>query len=229
MILSAVKVDLGARALTKKVGNMNLETLKAAEEQFFNEYPEGFGSPEFVDIIKRHNVDKLSLFAKEELSKEKFEDTNKVVAAAIKIITTSSMVSVFEKMRFRDYSKSLTRMRKKTFAKGFYELLHGDQQKGFELLLSELERHKLAKWTIISAVPFYYKPKKEYFIKPMTTKGVISRLELDLEYKPKPTWAFYKKYRTALNKMKKAVDQELSPNHAAFTGFLMMSLEEDEL
>ncbi len=207
---------------------MNLETLKTAEEQFFNEYPEGFKAPEFVEIIKRHNVDKLSLFAKEELGKEKFEDTNKVVAAAIKIITTSSMVSVFEKMRFRDYSKSLAGVRKKSFAKGLCELLHGDQQVGFEILLSELERHKLAKWTLISAVPFYYKPKKEYFVKPMTTKSVISRLELNLEYKPKPTWVFYKKYRIALNKLKRNVDKSLSPNNAAFTGFLMTSFDESD-
>lgn len=206
---------------------MNLKTLKTAEDQFFHEYPQGFQDPGMQAIIRRHNVDKLSLFAKEDLSEESFENPSAVIAAATKILTTSSMVSMFERMRFKDFAKSLAGARKKAFVQALYEQLHGDQQKGFEMFLSELERHKLAKWVMISALPFHYKPKKDYFIKPMTTKAIINNMELDLLYKPKPTWEFYKKYRTSLNKMKKSVDKSLSPNHAAFTGFLMMSFMED--
>ena len=60
-------------------------------------------------------------------------------------------------------------------------------------------------------------------MKPTTTKGIISHFEIEgLEYNPTPTYAFYKKYRSLINKMKKEVDVSLSPSNAAFCGFLMM-------
>ena len=62
------------------------------------------------------------------------------------------------------------------------------------------------------------------FVKPTTTKGVIKTFELDdLVYHPRPTYDFYVRYRDAIDEMKSHVDASLSPNNAAFTGFLMMT------
>jgi hypothetical protein len=62
-------------------------------------------------------------------------------------------------------------------------------------------------------------------VKPTTAKGIIRKLELDhLIYNPRPSWAFYEAYRETINEMKTRVHPSLSPNNAAFTGFLMMSL-----
>lgn len=204
---------------------MNTETLKKAEDHFFHQFPEGFQDPEMLEIIRRHNVNKLIDFAKENLSKDSFTDKSEIIKASIKIVSNSSMVSMFEKPKFRDFAKGLTGVHKKRFVDSLYEQLHGNQQEGFESFLQGLERHKLAKWTLVSALPFYHKPKKEIFIKPTTTKNVIKFFEVNLEYKPKPTWEFYKKYRLEVNKMKKAVDKSLAPSNAAFTGFLMMSMD----
>jgi hypothetical protein len=49
----------------------------------------------------------------------------------------------------------------------------------------------------------------------------------DLEYRPRPSWSFYERYRSAISDMKAHVDPSLSPNNAAFTGFLMMSTAVD--
>ena len=66
-------------------------------------------------------------------------------------------------------------------------------------------------------------------MKPTTTKNVIRQFELDdLVYKPRPSWDFYARYRDAIETMKGAVSPTLSPNNAAFTGFLMMTTAVDQ-
>ena len=88
-----------------------------------------------------------------------------------------------------------------------------------------LSHHKLAKWAIISSVAFYYAPRREVFVKPTTAKGIISLLEIKhLTYQATPSWDFYKGYQTLICDLKKKVHPRLSPNNAAFTGFLMMSM-----
>ena len=67
------------------------------------------------------------------------------------------------------------------------------------------------------------------FVKPTTTKNVIRQFEVaDLVYKPQPTWQFYADYRDLIAEMKELVDPSLSPNNAAFTGFLMMTTAVDQ-
>ena len=98
-------------------------------------------------------------------------------------------------------------------------------QLGFEITVDQLLKAKLAKWTILTVLPVYYKPKKEYFIKPTTVKKIIENFNLDLVYKPLPSWAFYRGIRGHLDQMKKHADIRLAPSNAAFTGFLMMTME----
>ena len=88
-----------------------------------------------------------------------------------------------------------------------------------------LAHHKIAKWPIVSAVPYYLFPNKEAFVKPTTAKGIIAFLELeDLHYKPMPSWEFYRGYLKVLDQVKKEVHPSLSPGYAALSGFLMVSM-----
>ena len=104
-------------------------------------------------------------------------------------------------------------------------MLHGKQQMGFEMLLSILKSRKLAKWSLLTILPVYFHPQSEVFVKPTTAKGIIDYFELSgLTYRPLPSWEFYNGYRRQILDMKSRVSPSLSPNNAAFTGFLMMSL-----
>ena len=106
------------------------------------------------------------------------------------------------------------------------EFLHGEQYAGFEALVELLLTEKIAKWSLLTIIPTYYAPTKEVFVKPTTAKGVIRYFEVEnLAYKPAATWRFYKGYRSLINKTKKKVDKKLSPSNAAFSGFLMMSMD----
>ena len=209
---------------------MNLKRLKQAEAEFLARYPGGFNHPDMVTIGKKHNVGKMTEQAKELLSKKSFQKTGPVLDSLIKIVSRSSMVSIFEKPKFRDYVNGLDRDEREALAMGFQLLLHGKQQRGFEIVIDILARGKLAKWSLITICPNYMKPLDEVFVKPTTAKNVIKYLELEnLDYKPRPSWAFYEEFRRQILAMKEKVDPSISPSNAAFTGFLMMSLGDHQI
>ena len=206
---------------------MNIELLKAAEGKFMSQYPGGFESEEMKAIGKKHRIDKMTALVHEVFAKEKFIFPEQIVEDMTKVISKSSMVSLFEKPKFRDFTRSLEPVRKEILAQGLYELLHGNQEKGFMQMLEVLIDGKLAKWSLVTIIPVYYYPNKEIFVKPTTTKNVIRVFELeDIVYKPRPSYEFYVKYKAYINEMKKHVNEFCKPNNPAFTGFLMMVMEE---
>lgn len=205
---------------------MNTKRLKEAEKKFLKRYPGGFAHPEMEKIAEKHKPEKMTELAQESYAKDKFSDPDEIVKSMIRIVTRSSMVSVFEKPRFRDFAKGLDTTGKKKLALALKELIHGKEADGFESLVAILKKRKLAKWPLVTVHLAYYRPNKEVFVKPTTAKGIISHFEVQgLEYNPTPTYAFYKKYRSLINKMKKEVDASLSKGNAAFCGFLMMSTD----
>lgn len=205
---------------------MNLEKLKQAEEKFLNTYPGGFEHPDMAAIGKKHMMDKRISQVQEMFAKDQFKDAREVVQNMSKMVSRSSMISLFEKPKFRDYVNTLHNQHETILAHGLKEMLHGDQEQGFNMMLDVLIEGKLAKWSLMTVLPVYFSPKKEVYVKPTTTKGVIQQYDLEtLHYKPRPSWEFYKEYRSIIQKMKANVDKRLSPNNAAFTGFLWMSME----
>jgi hypothetical protein len=143
----------------------------------------------------------------------------------VKVVSRSSMVSLFEKPRFRDFVKALDEHEKAFLVNALRDMLHGRQQAGFEAMVDILQTGKLAKWSLVTIIPAYYKPTREVFVKPTTARGILRYFELDDPvYRPTPSWDFYRKYRKLINEGKKEVDRRLSPSNAAFSGFLMMTV-----
>ena len=204
---------------------MNIEKLKQAEQAFLNRYPGGFTHPEMQAIGKKHRMDKMIDQTQQYFAKKNFRDTGDIIDNMIKIVSRSSMVSIFEKPKFKDFANSLSPKERNQLVAGLKEQLHGDERKGFEKIVDLLKMGRMAKWSLISICPVYFRPQQEVFVKPTTAKGVIAHFELDeLHYRPQPYWEFYEKYRDIIQHMKTRVDPSLSPNSAAFSGFLMMSL-----
>ncbi|MEH6515338.1 MAG: hypothetical protein V7742_01560 [Halioglobus sp.] len=205
---------------------MNYQKLRTAEANFLQRYPGGFSDPEMATIKKKHNVDKLVEFAQASFEPQNFNRPEFIVESVLKVVSRSSMVSRFEKPKFRDFIQALNSHEREALAAAFEKRLYGRNKKqGFEEILGMLSHHKLAKWAVISVVPFYFSPQKEAFVKPTTAKGILAYLEIeDLIYKPTPSWSFYQGYQKLLAEIKKEVVPTLSPNNAALTGFMMMSL-----
>jgi len=204
---------------------MNLARLKAAEKHFMQLYPGGFAHPEMVKIGKKHNVPKMTEFCQQSFSKKACKNTKETCENMVKAVSRSSMVSMFEKPKFRDFVKGLDLSEKEFLVKALVNFLHGKQQLGFEAFVDLLRTQKLAKWSLITIIPAYFNPTQEVFIKPTTTKNAIQFFDIkDLVYKPAPTWEFYYGYRKLINQIKQKVAPSLSPSNAAFSGFLMMSM-----
>lgn len=202
---------------------MNLDKLKEAESAFLYKYPGGFDNPEIQTIGKKHRMSKRITQAQACFAVSKFRDQEEICADMTKVVNASSMVSLFEKPKFRDLLKILNNKQKSILSHGLKNFLHGNQEKGFNDMLEILRSGKLAKWSLMTIIPNYYHPEQEVFVKPTTTKGVIATFELEgLIYKPQPSWEFYQRYREALLEMKDLVDSSLTPSNAAFSGFLMM-------
>jgi hypothetical protein len=205
---------------------MNLLRVKEAEAAFLERFPLGFQDPGLAPIRKRHNVDRLTAFARENLDELALGQPQKFCDLLLTIIGRSSMVSRFEKAPFRDAINSLSSKDKQKLASAFEKRLFGRRkQAGFEEIVDFFARFKLARWSLVSAVPFYFAPTREAFVKPTTAKMIIARLEVDeLDYRPRPDWAFYDGYRRLIGNIKQLVDPSLASNNAAITGFLMSSL-----
>lgn len=205
---------------------MNQVRLKEAEERFLIRYPGGFANQEILQIAKEHKIEKMKKLAQDCFSPEQFASAEQIVESMHKVISQSSLISIFEKPRFRDVIKSLNANEKEHLAHGLKEFLHGDQAFGFRLITGLLQEYKLAKWPLVTVCSVYYHPDKEIFIKPTTTKGIIAHFELTgLKYNSTPTFEFYQAYREQLLQMKQAVDVSLQVDNAAFCGFLMMAMD----
>lgn len=206
---------------------MNIKKLKDMEEEFLTFYPTGFEDEKFFPTMKKFDPSKLEEFTKKSFKKENFSNPNLVVDAFFKIIQKSALVSLFDKLKFKDMLLTLTNYEKDMLSIELYELLYGNKKNGFEGLVEFLNEYKLAKWTIISVILYYNDRQKEYFIKPTTTKNVIKYFEIKyLVYKPKPSFEFYDSYKKVLNEMKKNVHKTLKIDNAAFTGFLRIGMED---
>jgi hypothetical protein len=205
---------------------MNLEKLKEAEEAFLHRYPGGFDNPAIIAMRnKKHKPDQMIALAQESFSKGNFRFPDLISQNMIKVINRSSIISVFEKPRFRDFVTNLSPQSRDLLATGMEQLLHGMEQAGFEIILELLKNDRLAKWSLITVCQTYFHPQRDVFVKPTTVKGVIEYFELkSLHYKSNPSWGFYEAYRSAFHEMKSMVDTSLAPTNPAFSGFLLMSI-----
>lgn len=205
---------------------MNLQKLKEAEANFFAFYPKGFEDEGLLPIIKRHNTEGIGKSVRELFAPERFSHTEEIGESFAKIVSKSSLISLFEKPKVRDMVKQMSMEQQDMFAIGLYELLHADKEKGFGILVDLLGIYKLAKWSIVTLIPYYYARDTSFFIKPTTTKDIIRFFDIEgLVYKPRPTYVFYERYTKVLNTMKSQVSPLIGEDNAGFTGFLMMTMK----
>ncbi len=205
---------------------MNVLKLKEAEAAFLGRFPEGFGDPGLEVVRKRHNVERLADFARERLTETTLSRPHAFAEVLGTLVARSSMVSRFEKPAFAEFIGGLGSLDRRRLADAFRKRLFGRKKReGFDEIVELFARHKLARWSLVSAAPFYFAPAKEAFVKPSTAKRIVEYLEIEeLRYHPRPSWPFYVGYRRLILEIKQLVDSRLTPNNAATTGFLMATV-----
>jgi len=214
---------------------MNIKKLKQAEESFMDRYPLGFDTPEIQAISKKHRMDKIVAFTKDNFTLSALENVDDAIENSIRLVQRSTMVSLFEKPKFRDGLRSMGLDERTFFIESLKQLLHGDEELGFHQMLDIFINYGLAKWTLITVFRCYYYPETDLLYKPTTVKNVIKYFEIEnLIYKPRPSYDFFIRYRDIINDMKKEVNPMVTGIYnAGFSGFLMMAMqmaaEEDEV
>ncbi len=207
---------------------LNNDRLLQAQAEFLSSYPGGFAHPDMQAIAKKHKVSKMQDLVQQSFAPDAFVSDKAITAAMVKTVSSSSLVSVFEKPKFRDFVAAADSQTHGMLTEGLYNFLHGEQQKGFVSLVKALAPAKLAKWSLVTVIPNYYHPDTEVFVKPTTAKGVIRQFELQVpDYRPMPYWDFYTAYRETIMTMKALCEPSLGVSNVAFCGFLMMSQSND--
>lgn len=205
---------------------MRIDKLHDLQGDFFARYAEGFMDPEMIKMGKKHNVDKVVDFTHESFSETQFGKPESIIKSLTQVVSKSSMISMFDKPKLRDALLTLAPKERDALADAVFKLLYSDEQKGFEQILDQLVILKLGRWSLMSVLPFYFDPQNHWFIKPNTTKSILKYFEVDKQmiYKPRPSYAFYQEYSDFLTQLRDESDPRLSPNNAAYTGFLMMTI-----
>ena len=205
---------------------MRIDKLFELQGDFFARFPDGFEDEAIVKLRKKHNVDKLAIQAQEAFAETKFGMPESIIQSMILMTSRSSMVFMFDKLRFRDSVGALSPAERERLADALFDRLHGNKEKGFNQILEQLVTLKLGSWSMISAIPYYYDMQENWFVKPSVTKSILKYFEMEKElvYKPRPSYQFYQDYSAFLANLRDEVDPKLSPNNAAFTGFLMMTI-----
>lgn len=207
---------------------MNRAKLQIAKEHFLTLYPKGFEDEGLKPIAKKHNTAKREDEVREMFAPDNFGQSELICENFSKIVSKSSLISLFEKPKVRDMVKAMGSEQKDIFSIGLNEMLHGSMKNGFEIVTDILATCKLAKWSLVTLVPYYYKREKEIFVKPTTTKDILKFFEIgDLKYRPRPTYDFYKAYKKILLDLKKESKDLKTKDNAAFTGFLMIGMKEE--
>ncbi len=201
---------------------MNEEKIRLARENFLRRYPGGFSDPAMGEISRKHKPEKMYSLAREILNPDSFERPEGILPEISRFIGLASVVSVFEKVRFRDFMKNSTADERIMLSDAFFELLHGDREKGFLMFDVLLTPFQLNKWTLVTVLPAYYYPEGEVFIKPTTVKQAIDYFEMEnLLYRSKPDYRFYAAYRENILVLKRKV--ALTDDNLALGGFIMIA------
>ena len=107
---------------------MNREKLREAEERFLAICPLGFWDPAMLSLGKKHKMAQMVPLAQESFAEEKFSDLLTVAENLVKIVSRSSMVSIFEKPKFREGVFAMDSQQLQALANGLRGFLHGNQQ-----------------------------------------------------------------------------------------------------
>lgn len=206
---------------------MRLDKLHELQGDFFARYPEGFISSDMPKAAKKYRIDSAVNFAQEAFSETQFGKPKFILKSLTQLVSKSSMVFMFDKARFRDSVLLLAPKEREALVDIVFELLHGNEQVGFEGVLNQLVALKLDQWPLMSVIPFYFDPHRNWFIKPNITKSILKYFEVDQQivYQTRPSYAFYQEYRDFLTQLRDESDPWLGVNNSAFTGFLAMSIK----
>ncbi|WP_198306347.1 hypothetical protein [Arcobacter vandammei] len=209
---------------------MNIEKLKECEDRFCEYYEKGFEDEKLAKTVKLFNTAKFHEMAKNSFALEKFSNIEQIIQDFFTILLKSPLISFYEGDILKSALKNFTMYEKDMLSIFLQDILYGDfphnLENSFDDFVELLASKNLAKWHIVTLIPYYFSLNKNYFLKPSTTRNIIKYFEIEnLKYNSKPSFEFYKAYTNNLLEMKNSVNPKLKDDNGRFTGFLRLSME----
>ena len=156
----------GAKASKDYVG------FDGARARFLGAYPQGFATPRYADDERNYKL-KAKSRLDTTVPLEKAIDGKGVGEAALAVFRATNLLSQFEMMRVQDLLRSPSA---DGFVRASARVARGEGAPALAAMASLAKPHECAKWTVVTYLPFLWRPDRHMFLKPEVTKDFAGRV-----------------------------------------------------
>jgi hypothetical protein len=153
-----------------------------ARKRFLHWFKGGFESPNYLDLERNYKV----------AAKAKLDATAPLDKAAsgsgygepvLDVFRATNLLSPFEKTRLQDVLRGPTA---DDFIRAAARFTMGERKPALLQMERALKPHDSAKWTVVTYLPFLWRPEEHMFLKPEATKDFAARVghRFHLDYEP---------------------------------------------
>lgn len=148
-------------------------------------FPEGFKSAPYLDAERNYKLAAKNVLA-ERLPLDEVFDRTGMGEDALAVFRKTNLLSPFEKTRVQELLRGPA---SDDFVRGAAMFANGDVEGGISKMHRSAEAYDVAKWTVLTYLPFFWKPDEHMFLKPEVTKDCSERVG----------HVFHHVYETSLN------------------------------
>jgi hypothetical protein len=143
-----------------------------ARARFLRFFPDGFQSDDYARQERDYKID----------AKSKIDGTVPLTQAAtgsgfgeavLSVFRATNLLSPFEKVRLQDVLRGPAA---DTFVRGAARFAMGETKPALLEMERVLRPHDSAKWTVVTYLPFLWRPETHMFLKPEVTKDFAARV-----------------------------------------------------
>ena len=196
--------------LVEKEGKLLLPkervTFKQAVEKFFGYFPRGFQDPRFLgnETFKGERFYKWEAhkYFDQNLKGERFRQLLKTDLAALikeveRCLGKVNVLHMTESAALRDGLRDSGAAYVMLDALANLLEVSEISESVYQAYIDSVSRlpaprGKVAKWTIVTIIPFLAQPDRHMFLKPEVTNNAADSLGFDLNYRPEPNWLTYR-------------------------------------
>ena len=177
--------------------------LRTAKRRFREIFPRGFADPTYLEwergykweahVAWRHALDRETW--SQLLAAREYREIGGRIARWY-ARSHLNMLALYEWMALREALEDGRGVL--LLAPGLYDLLHGagsfgERLEAFTAVLDDVPQRqtRLAKWPIVTLIPFAAQPRRQLIVKPNLMKRAAERLGFPLDYAPRPNAATY--------------------------------------
>lgn len=185
--------------------------LDGARGMLLRHFPQGFSDERYKEQERAYKL-RASAWICDWLTEQQLRDGDRAESAQLvrEAASKTNLLASFELIKLNDAIKSTAGQVAVVDAAG--ALLYGpDFDRALAAAATSLRSFELAKWPILTYLPYLRFPERHMFLKPQVTNDCADRLGFDLEYEPTPNARTYARLLAMAAELRAAL-KELKPN-----------------